>query len=104
MQHAKWNTTRHRYLVHLFTARDDDNQLRHYVLRMRSWGTRPGINAESYERIFPDECELIETINRFLPEGSDVRDVFSHVESPEGFFYVLNLNRVEAAQLGRRLL
>jgi len=99
-QNTAGDTTRRRYLVHLYCMCDEEKHALHYVLRIQSWGTRPGIHAEWYERRFADEWELIVTINRFLPEGSDVRDVFTHIESPEGFFYVLNLNRAEAAQLG----
>jgi hypothetical protein len=84
----------------VFWVHEEKNHSHYYVSHIQSWGTRPGIHGEGYERVFADECELIATINQFLPFGSDVRDVFSYVESSEGFFYVLNLNLSEAAQLG----
>ena len=49
-----------------------------------------------------DEYELIETINPLLPHGSDVRDVLSHIESPDGFIYLLYLSSEEAERLGWR--
>jgi hypothetical protein len=52
--------------------------------------------------VFADECELIAVINPLLPNGSDVRDVFEHIETPNGFFYLLRLSDEEAAQLGWR--
>ncbi len=49
-----------------------------------------------------DEYELTEALNPLLPHGSDVRDVLSHIESPEGFLYLLNLSSEEARRLGWR--
>lgn len=49
-----------------------------------------------------DEYELIETINPLLPRGSDIRDVLSHIESPDGFLYLLYLSAEEANRLGWR--
>jgi hypothetical protein len=60
------------------------------------------LQAEVHERIFADEYALIATINPLLPSGSDVRDVFSHIESPDGFYYILELRGEEAQQLGWR--
>ena len=54
------------------------------------------------ERVFTDEYELIETINPLLPQGSDVRNVISHIESPDGFLYLLYLSSEEANSLGWR--
>jgi hypothetical protein len=39
-------------------------------------------------------------MNPLLPRGSDVRDVLSHIESPDGFLYLLHLSSEEAAHLG----
>ena len=55
------------------------------------------------ERVFTDECELIETINPLLPRGSDVRDVLTHIESPDGFLYLLHLKSEQPAGLGWRV-
>lgn len=92
---------RRRYVVHLMCATDSEWDSRRYVLRIRPWA--PGsIQAEMRERTFADECELIATINPLLPSGSDVRDVFGHIEGPNGFYYLLNLSNEEAGQLGWR--
>jgi len=91
-----------RYLVHLLYALDGDGESGHYVVRIRPWAARSNARTEPLERVFADECELIEAINPLLPHGSDVRDVFEHIESPNGFFYLLRLNGDEAAQLGWR--
>ena len=58
------------------------------------------VRAEIHERAFCDQCELIETVNRLLPRGSDVRDVLGHIESPDGFLYLLHLSSEEAGCLG----
>ena len=67
-----------------------------------SLGGAQRLHAEPRERAFADECELIATINPLLPPGSDIRDVFDHIESPNGFYYLLHLRSEEAAQLGWR--
>jgi hypothetical protein len=59
-----------------------------------------GLHTEPGERAFGDECELIATINPLLPPGSDVRDGFDHIESPNGFDYLLHLSAEQAGQLG----
>ena len=60
------------------------------------------VHAKTQERVFTDEYELIETMNPLLPHGSDVRDVISHIESPDGFLYLLYLSSEEAGSLGWR--
>ncbi len=90
-----------RFLVHLSCLLDGSDNFR-YIARIRPWAARGSSGAESLERVFSDECELIEAINPLLPHGSDVRDVFEHIESPNGFFYILRLSSEEAAQLGWR--
>lgn len=91
-----------RFLVHLLCALDLSSDNFRYIARIRPWAARGGFRTESAVRVFADECELIEAINPLLPHGSDVRDVFEHIESPNGFFYLLRLSREEAAQLGWR--
>lgn len=91
-----------RYLVHLLCAHDAANEGVRYIARIQLWATRGGSRTGTVERSFADECELIEVINPLLPHGSDVRDVFEHIESPNGFFYLLHLRSEEAAQLGWR--
>jgi hypothetical protein len=90
---------RRRYLVHLSCVPDHECATCRYIARIHPWAART-VNAETRERAFADECELIATINPLLPRGSDVRDVFDHIESPKGFFYLLHLNSDEASQLG----
>jgi hypothetical protein len=94
--------TRRRYLVHLFSAHDESNDACSYFARIRLWTTRINLRAETFERPFSDQCEFIETLNRLLPNGSDVRDVLSHIESPDGFLYLLHLGPEEAGRLGWR--
>ncbi len=89
-----------RYVVHLLCAPDGDGENSRYLARIRPWATRCGSRTDAVERAFADECELIEAINPLLPDGSDVRDVFEHIESSKGFFYLLHLSSEEAAQLG----
>ena len=72
------------------------------MARIRLWTARIRARAESQGRAFIDESELIEIVNPLLPRGSDVRDVLSHVESPDGFLYLLHLDSEEAARLGWR--
>jgi hypothetical protein len=89
-----------RYLVHLFCVRDESNGTCRYIARIQPWAARMSARAETQERAFTDECEFVETINRLLPRGSDVRDILSHIESPEGFLYLLRLSSEEAGHLG----
>lgn len=89
-----------RYLIHLFCTYDEGTGICHYMSRIQPWANRGSAAGEVHERLFADEYELTETINRLLPHGSDLRDVLSHVGSPEGFFYVLNLSTEEASRLG----
>ena len=91
---------RRRYLVHLSCVLGGGCERCSYIARIRPWAARSGRHAELRERAFADECELIATINPLLPSGSDVRDVFDHIESPNGFFYLLHLSSEEAGQLG----
>jgi hypothetical protein len=41
-------------------------------------------------------------MNALLPHGSDVRNVLSHIESPDGFLYLLYLSFEEVSNLGWR--
>lgn len=91
-----------RYVVHLLYARDGDSEPGRYIARISPWAARGSSRHKTLERVFTDECELISVINPLLPHGSDVRDVFEHIESPKGFFYILRLSSEEAAQLGWR--
>ncbi len=93
--------SKRRYLVHLSCAYDESGVSCRYTARIRVWTSR-SIRATTYERVFSDEYELIETVNALLPNGSDVRNIFSHIESPDGFFYLLHLSFEEAEQLGWR--
>ena len=94
---------RRRYLVHLFCVTEDGCATCRYISRICPWTARSGVRAETRERTFANECELIATINPLLPTGSDVRDVFVHIESPKGFYYILNLSNKEARLLGWRM-
>jgi len=89
-----------RYLVHLLCSHDGDNESVRYIARSRPWTARSCSRTDTRERVFVDECEFIAAINPLLPHGSDVRDVFEHIESPNGFYYLLRLSREEAAELG----
>ncbi len=91
---------RRRYLVHLCSLRDEGCLGRRYVAHIQLWTTRSSAKAKAQTRIFADEYELIETINPLLPQGSDVRNVISHIENPEGFLYLLRLNSDQASGLG----
>lgn len=93
---------RRRYLVHLFCVHDESNGACRYFARIRMWATRINPRAETHERSFSDQCEFIETINGLLPNGADVRDVLSHIESPDGFLYLLHLSPQAASYLGWR--
>jgi len=50
-------------------------------------------------RFFSDASELIATINPLLPGRSDVRDVLSHIESKEGFLYLIDLTSEQVSSL-----
>jgi hypothetical protein len=89
-----------RYLVHLLCAKDGSNGACRYIVRIQLWAAHSSAHAQIHERAFTDECELIETINPLLPRSSDVRDVLSHIENPEGFLYLLYLSSEQAAHLG----
>jgi hypothetical protein len=91
---------RRRYVVYLFCAHDETNGACGYIARIQPWAARMSATAETCERVFADECELVKTINPLLPRGSNVRDVLSHIESPDGFLYLLHLNSEQAARLG----
>jgi hypothetical protein len=90
-----------RYLVHLFCVHDENGSPCRYTARIRIWTSR-SVRAKTNERVFGDEYELIEIVNPLLPSGSDVRNVFSHIENPDGFFYLLYLSFEEAGRLGWR--
>ncbi|MGC9197514.1 MAG: hypothetical protein ACP5E5_01085 [Acidobacteriaceae bacterium] len=90
------------YIVQLLCTRDGEREGVMYSARIRPWTARGFSRGEMMERVFVDEYEMIATINPLLPRGSDVRDVFEHIESPSGFFYILRLGSNEAAQLGWR--
>jgi len=94
--------SRRRYLVHLCCAHDEGSRACRHVARIQLWTTRRSVHAKTQERVFTDEYELIETINPLLPHGSDVRNVISHIESPDGFLYLLSLSSEEAGRLGWR--
>jgi hypothetical protein len=94
--------SRRRYLVHLLCTRERGRERCGYIARIRPWSARSGGLSAGRERIFADECELIATINPLLTHGSDVRDVFEHIESRNGFYYLLHLTREEAGRLGWR--
>jgi hypothetical protein len=81
---------------------DEGSRCCRYVARIQLWTTRSTDQAKTQERIFTDEYELIETINPLLSQSSDVRDVISHIENPDGFLYLLYLSSSEASRLGWR--
>ena len=91
---------RRRYLVHLLSVSKLEDEACGYMARIRPYAPRSRFDAQARERAFADECELIAVVNPLLPAGSDVRDVFDHIESPNGFFYLLHLSTEEASQLG----
>ena len=88
---------RRRYLVHLSCVVEEQSEGCRYVVRIRPAAARTGLFGR---REFRDDCELIAAINPVLPPGSDVRDVFGHIENPNGFFYLLWLSDDQAEQLG----
>jgi hypothetical protein len=89
-----------RYLIHLVCAHDEGTNACRYIAHIQLWAARISAHAETQQRAFSDEYELIEVINPLLPRGSDVRDVLDHIEGPEGFIYLLHLDTEEAACLG----
>lgn len=91
-----------RYLVHLCCTHDEDSLTCRYMANIRLWTIRNNAHAQTQKYTFVDEYELIRTINAVLPHGSDVRDVLSHIESPDGFLYLLYLSSEEASSLGWR--
>lgn len=93
-------TRRRRYLIHLTCASEARSESRHYVVRIQSWTSRSRTQPERHERLFKDECELVEALNPLLPNGSDVRDVLGHIECNDGFFYLLHLTAEQARRLG----
>ncbi len=93
-------TRRRRYLIHLSCVRPGEGNLCSYKAHIHPWPSRKRHFAEAHERVFADEYELIEVFNPLLPSGSDVRNVLSHIESVEGFFYLLPLIIDQAGQLG----
>jgi hypothetical protein len=93
---------RRRYLVHLCFVHDEGSSACRYAARIQLWTTRSSAQVKTQQRVFADEYELIETINPLLPHGSDVRNIISHIESPDGFLYLLYLSSEEAGSLGWR--
>ncbi len=93
---------RRRYLVHLCCKHDEGGLACRYIANIRLWTVRGSAHVKSQDRAFLDEYDLIETINPLLSRGSDVRDVLSHIESPDGFLYLLYLSSEEAGRLGWR--
>jgi hypothetical protein len=93
---------RHRFLLHLFGKREGDGEECQYSATIRLWAGRGSSLSGTYERAFKDEYDLIRTVNPLLTNGSDVRDVLSHIESPDGFFYLLYLTSEEACKFGWR--
>lgn len=91
---------RRRYLLHLSTALEAGVSVHQYVARIQPWTSRRRALNEQHERFFVDEAALVEAVNPLLPCGSDVRDVLGHIESIDGFFYLLRLSPDEARQLG----
>ncbi len=91
-----------RYLVHLYCTYDERRNVCRHIARIQLWNTRSSVHANTQERVFTDEYELIETINPLLPHGSDLRNVISHIQSPDGFHYLLYLSPEEAGTLGWR--
>lgn len=92
-----------RYLVHLSCVPEETTGNFRYLMRIRPW--TPRSNARHLlpqERLFEDEYELMRAVNPLLPGGSDVRNVLSYIESPEGFLYLLHLNPEQAQTLGWR--
>lgn len=93
---------RRSYLVHLLSTQHVEGQQGRYIVRIQPWAARRRSHSQCGERAFEDDCELIAAINPLLPPGSDVRDVFGLIESPNGFFYLLRLSNEQAQLLGWR--
>jgi len=93
---------RRRYLIHLCCTYDEVSHACRYAARIQLWKAHGSVQAKTQERVFTDEYELIKTINPLLPQGSDVRDVISHIENPDGFLYLVYLRSEEANSLGWR--
>ena len=91
-----------RYLVHLCCMHGQDGVTCRYIATIRLWTVRNTAHVKTQKYTFVDEYELVETMNALLPPGSDVRDVLSHIESPDGFMYLLYLSSEEACNLGWR--
>jgi len=91
---------RRRYLIHLCCVHDGGSSACRYVARIQLWTSRSSVHTKAHEHVFTDEYELIETINPLLSQGSDVRNVISHIEDPDGFLYLLYLSSEEANSLG----
>jgi len=91
---------RRRYLVHLCCVDGESARVCRYIARIQLWTTRRSVHTKIQERFFTDEYELIDTINPLLSQGSDVRNVISHIENPDGFLYLLYLSSEEASLLG----
>lgn len=89
-----------RYLIHLSSSREEATGEPRYLIHIQPWAPRSACLSQAQERLFEDESELIQVINPLLPGGSDVRNVLSHVQSAQGFFYLLRLNPEQARTLG----
>lgn len=94
------DSRRRRYLVHLFCVLESEGGPCRYVAQIRPWTGRNTDVADTQERVFADDSELIATVNPLLPPGSDVRDIFGLIETPNGFYYLLRLSNDEAGRLG----
>jgi hypothetical protein len=92
--------SKRRFLLHLSCTFDSSGNTCRYIVRIRPWSARRIAVPHTRERAFADVCELAEVINPLLAPGSDVRDVLGHIESPEGFLYLLHLTVAEADRLG----
>ena len=93
-------TIRRRYLIHLSCAFEASEGTRHYLVRVVPWTSRLTTQCAVRECTFKDEVALAEAINPLLSCGSDVRDVLGHIESEEGFFYLVRLTPEEAETIG----
>ena len=94
--------SRRRFVVQLLCLFGKERGSCRYIARIRPWSARASAQAETRERAFADEYDLVRTVNPLLAHGSDVRDVLDYIESPSGFFYLLYLSLEEAEQLGWR--
>jgi hypothetical protein len=99
---SKSEPRRHRFLLHLFGSREGSGEKCRYTATIRLWAARGRGRSGIHERLFSDEDDLIRTVNPLLENGSDVRDVLSHIESPDGFFYLLHITADEACKFGWR--